>query len=474
MSWSTRKTPLISGSLLILFTLTILFQRFKDNSGYFNPSEIFGFLVILAVMTSGAFILLKLLLRDGVMSSLLAGLFSYLFFNGHRLFVLYEKKIIPEEYFNGELYHELTTFLVLALLAIVIFVLTIRGLKRYRGITVVFFLLFLLINLTVESAIAFLRAPAMTSGPVVIREKPGQINAKHPNIYYIILDSYTSPASLEKYWQHTDPALETTLDFLRVNYSRSASTRFISTPFCLSSYLNMQWEKADDQGDLRSMYRSLGNLRNNAVVSFLKEHRYRLRNLSLFLVDRELPAYKYFPEVNIWGNSLFFLGYRAVRRVHRTPFEIRTNFHIASEVMNQAAENSTADDPVFTYAHLMLPHSRYLVGEDGQMQRNPGLPDKEKYLEQLKFARKTMIFFFSSLIRKDPGSVIIIQGDHGFRDLEREEDRKEEAHTVFNSLYLSGDKIPDETKGCLNNPVNNFRIVFNKYFGTEMELEPGN
>jgi len=453
-----------------LFLLTILFQRFKDNSGYFTPAEIAGFMLALAVMTAAAFFVFRFFARDGLMASLLAGLFAYLFFNGHRIFLVYEKNIIPEEYFNNEIYHKITTFLVLAALTAVIFVLAYRGLKRFRKITVDFFLLFLVLNLGAQVLIGCRHAPVKTEDRIVLRGKPAVSGQRPPNIYYIILDSYTSPQSLGRYWHYTDPSLGTTLNYLHINYTASATTRFTSTPFCLSSYLNMRWENTSDQGDIRSMYQSLHNLRNNAVIGFLKGHDYRIRNLSLFMLGNESPAYKYFPEVNLWGHSLFFLGYRLLRKIDRTPFEIRTNFHIASEVVKQAAENKKGQAPVFTYAHLLLPHSRYLVDHLGQRQTNTDLADKERYLEQLKFARKMMVYLSSGIIRNDPGSVIVIQGDHGFRDLKQAGIREVEAHSLFNSIYLSGENIPEEMRARLDNPVNNFRIILNRYFGTDLDL----
>jgi len=465
------KHPVASGLLLILFTLTILVQRFKDSLGYFSTAEMIRFTCIVMASLALSYIILNYLLKDGLMAVLLSGLFAYMFFNGHRIYVIYESNVIPYEYFNKEIYHEITTLLVLMVLAFVIAMLAYRGVMRFRKVTVEFFMLFLLLNLLGEIVMASIHdRPGMrekiTVGP------DGMIRDRNlPNIYFIIFDSFTSLESLDRYWNYTDKPLEGILDHLNFNYSGSAMTHSIHTPYCVSAYLNMEWEKSPDTMEIRSMYRSLGDVRNSTVVSFLAGHHYRIRNLSLFKLGDEEPAYNYFPEVNLWGHSLLYLGFRAVRKFSPVPYEIRVNFRIAQEVVEQARANTKQREPVFLYAHLMLPHSRYLLDASGHRQSRLHMPDKERYLEQLKFARKMLVYVSSGIIRHDPRGVIVLQGDHGFRELKKAEGGEQESHSMFNALYLSGDKLPEETQEYLNEPVNNFRIVLNKYFGTEMEME---
>jgi len=59
--------------------------------------------------------------------------------------------------------------------------------------------------------------------------------------------------------------------------------------------------------------------------------------------------------------------------------------------------------------------------------------------------------------------VIILQGDHGIPRLVVSDAQYE----IYNAIYLGG-----ETTALYNNlsPVNNFRLVFNQVFGTQMEL----
>jgi len=455
----------------LLFTLLILVQRFKDGLGYFTVQEMAVFIIAVIVTTAVSYLLLHLMIRERIVSLMLAGLFSYLFFNAHRTYLIVEKKITGYEYFASDIPNRILTLLLLALITLVIFVVAYRGLKRHRQIATWFLILFLAINIAAEVFLAIRQHVRLTRELTPLGPVTAGSERERPNIYYIVFDSYTSLESLEKYWGYTDRTLDPVLSSRKVNYSPSARTRFTSTPYCISSCLNMAWEQPVKSEDLYILYQSLWNIRNNTLIAFLKERNYRVENMSLFMLGNERNAYFYFRQVSIWGRSFPYLVYKLIRKLNPTPYEIRVNFGLARKVEEQSKLSAGSAQPVFTYAHLMLPHSRYLLDSAGCRQRETGLPDKERYLEQLKFARKMMVWFYTTIIRNDPRAVIIIQGDHGFRYLDNPVDREAEAHTVFNSMYLSGHLLPPDTLAGLAIPVNTFRIVLNKYFGTRIPLE---
>lgn len=438
--------------------------------GYFSASEIAWFAFTAIAISVIIYKSVDFFLKEKVTSALLSILFSYFFFNGHHIYLIYESKIISYEYFATQIYSKILTLLLLIILSIVIFIVTYKSLKKFRDVTVKFFIFFLIISLLVDIYMIFNQRNMDKHEEFVVDEKHYPAHSNHPNIYYIILDSYTSLESLQKFWNYSDKSLELILNQKNINYSVSGHTKFASTPYCMSSTLNMRWEQQANTDEIGMVYQSLFDIRNNAVVSILQSNNYQIKNLSLFKIGGEGNFYSYFPEVSIWGNSLPFLIYRMIRKLVYSPYELRVNFDISREIIAQSKINSNHRGPVFTYAHLMLPHSRYLLDSAGALQKNLQLPDEQKYLSQLKFARKALVYFFTTIIKNDPRSVIIVQGDHGFRYLDNAEDRKKEAFTMFNAIYLSGDKLPKDTLAYLNNPTNNFRIVLNKYFGMKIKL----
>jgi len=110
----------------------------------------------------------------------------------------------------------------------------------------------------------------------------------------------------------------------------------------------------------------------------------------------------------------------------------------------------------------MMPHVPYFFNESGKM-FNPkvSLTDKQKYLAQLKFTNsltlKTIIAIFSST---NKNTVIIIQGDHGYRNLNDVSalEKSAEAHSLFYAFYTPSAFNPGDSL----KPVNTLNKIIEK------------
>jgi len=146
-------------------------------------------------------------------------------------------------------------------------------------------------------------------------------------------------------------------------------------------------------------------------------------------------------------------------------------------------------EPTFVFAHFMTPHKPYVFDEDGTFlsgKEKKTLSEKEKYLKQVKSVNKKIEILIDTLLSKSNNPpIIIIQGDHGPPRYEiNPEERKngfwkkatiEEIQSRFGILnaYL----LPNYDKNSIHpsiSPVNSFRIIFNYYFGTDLEILPDN
>jgi hypothetical protein len=143
--------------------------------------------------------------------------------------------------------------------------------------------------------------------------------------------------------------------------------------------------------------------------------------------------------------------------------------------------------PKFVFSHILSPHPAYLFDEKGEPVEgkyphpqigSPGYFEsvvqyRQAYLEQLTYiSRRTLEMIDGILAQSDTPPVIILQADHGsdvFMDLESIENTcLYERYSILNSYYLPGispEKIPANIS-----PVNSFRLVFNFYFGTNVEI----
>jgi hypothetical protein len=143
--------------------------------------------------------------------------------------------------------------------------------------------------------------------------------------------------------------------------------------------------------------------------------------------------------------------------------------------------------PKMVFAHLLLPHPPFVFDPDGK----PLEPDRpfdindadlypgtrEEYLQgyaaQVEFTNRQIQEVIEQILSDSPTPpVIVIQGDHGPR-MSIDWSSPENSCILESSAVLNAIYIPEIEKGKLYpsiSPVNNFRVILNEYFGTNLEL----
>ena len=148
-----------------------------------------------------------------------------------------------------------------------------------------------------------------------------------------------------------------------------------------------------------------------------------------------------------------------------------TNLRILSRLPAIAAQRTGR--PKFVYAHLMMPHPPYLFDAEGhRIKRGMGMDDQypDLYLGQLIYENKLLTNAIAGILKNSGNPpVIILQGDHGYRDWPGPH-QQEEASTILNALYLPGSKTGWLYPGIT--PVNTFRVIFNHYFCGQYDYLP--
>lgn len=298
----------------------------------------------------------------------------------------------------------------------------------------------------------------------------GSLRAKTilPDIYYIVADSYTSSASLNKYWNFDNSAFIEglkTRGFYVAEKSRAFAT---DTVYSMVSALNM----LNDRELLVCPEQIVLELiKNNNVVKYLQHNSYEIINLSPFELagipkkynDFETVEGPFFYYQKLFKGSIFCQFIISI--VQSNVYKV--NFNILSTLENIAGTKE--DVPKFIYAHLMMPHGPYCFDHNGNfiplLKRKLNF-DKDAYLEQLVFTNKLLLDCIDKILflsKRAP--IIIIQGDHGFRYLKDMDEKENESFTILNAYYVS--------QGCKNllypsiAPYNTFRIIFNYYFGAD-------
>ncbi len=317
-----------------------------------------------------------------------------------------------------------------------------------------------------------------------------------PDIYYIILDSYSradilqaefgynnmpfvndltamgfyvAPCSMSNY-SHTDLSLASSLNF---NYLSALGNSFVSSnknrsnlwPLIRHSAMRQTLEKlgytsvafetgyywtgwydADHffsppgQGTLSNLFTS-GGL-NSFEVMYLRS------TAGLLLVDfaqkLDLPK-KLVPDVDYPNRThreqiLYILGQLQYNRV------------------------PSLQGPKLVFVHITVPHPPNVFGPNGEQVVVPD-NDKNGYRDQVIFISKQIKTIVKDIINKsNRPPIIVIQGDHGSVQL-----RGDGHMAILNAYYLPG-VDPASLLYASITPVNTFRVIFNHYFGGNYPL----
>jgi hypothetical protein len=306
------------------------------------------------------------------------------------------------------------------------------------------------------------------------------------NIYYIIVDEYTSDEILLEIYNYDNHEFLTELTQRGFHIPTNSYTNYVTSPLAISSSLNMFYF---DDGKINPTLDDRNEFyNNNQLMQILKSLDYTIINMSLDygypeIADHHLCAPSMF--VNQFHNTLIdgslwhpFSKYFVTAG---DPQRDRVNCKF-SELSN--LENSF-DTPFFVFAHIMSPHPPYLFGPNGESSNPEFLAigaaswdNKSGYVNQVQYINKKIIETVDKiLLESDSAPVIIIQGDHGtptqlggggLRWNNINDDSIRERTSIFNAYYFPNVNSEIIYDGIT--PVNSFRIVLNHYLNGNYEL----
>ena len=129
--------------------------------------------------------------------------------------------------------------------------------------------------------------------------------------------------------------------------------------------------------------------------------------------------------------------------------------------------------PMYVHAHIMMPHEPYFFDSVGNTVSARTLSAEQippAYLAQLQYTDMRIMDSVEQLLENKPRPIIVIQSDHGFRFSVGENDTKiDHGFSNFAAYYFPDEEL-NENEFAEMTPVNTFRILFNKYFGTDYDI----
>jgi hypothetical protein len=346
-----------------------------------------------------------------------------------------------------------------------------------------------------------LRIAGIEHQPHAQTTHPSTTSGNYRDVYFIVLDSYTRDDLLAKEFNYDNSKFIQQLRDLDFVIPPCAQSNYSTTALSIASILNMDYIDAligetpyetDDQeleilGDLlrhslvREKFEAMGY---NTVAFSSKADWLNMEDAAYFFdVSEDVP---YLDRQETTNFHQMFLKTTAIRiasdtgmlrRLETTDLPLwllryfDPGINISDSRYAEYQQNlyslqklmAVPDLPgnKLVIAHLMTTHSSFVFNPDGSFREDPD-DTREAYLNQITYANGQLIKIVKNILDKSSKPpVIILQADHSIMPYK-------ERVKIFYALYL-----PDggsEKAPVTMTPVNNFRLVFNTYFGEDYPL----
>ena len=315
-----------------------------------------------------------------------------------------------------------------------------------------------------------------------------------PDIYYIILDRYASAGTLEERLGFDNSEFLDHLSSKGFYIASESRANYMSTQHSLASSLDMNYldglaaEIGETAADMSPLYEMLQDYR---LWHLLKTADYEFIHIGSWWEPTRENKHA---DVNInYGGSLpefsrLLLKTSAVDPVGRIlglwGDERKTQYERVKYEFDRLSRIPEREGPTFVFAHFLTPHPDYVFKNNGDFlspEEAVQIPPETRYLGQLVATNRLVEECIDRLIAEsDVPPVIILQSDEGpYPDFAEgftwTETEGSDLDLRVKSGILSCYYLPGVDAGILYpsiTPVNSFRVVFNLYFGTNLELLP--
>ncbi len=302
-----------------------------------------------------------------------------------------------------------------------------------------------------------------------------------PDVYLIILDAYGRADMLKQYNRLDNAEF---LDELRSRgfyISEQARSNYMYTRLSLSSFLNMRYLDED--------VRRLGPSPARAAINpMLRQFEVARRMRQLGYTYRHIGGYWHVTRTSPLANeNVSYLP--SFAEEFTFVFLEQTAFHpflkaipaygdwfqpgvVHLQQLKNIPKPEGEQGPVFTFAHVLAPHSPYVFDHNGIRGAETSLTNWERpfeYAEQVKYLNKQVLKVIDEIDRvSGHDAIILVHGDHGARSqgqLGGTPEQNREQMATF-AAY----RVPPAAKAALYpgmSLVNNWRLVFTTVFGAK-------
>ena len=493
-----RRTLVIHPFLLALFFILFSYAQNKDE---LSLSDIWTSVVVLLGFTIVVLLLFALVLRSAARAGMLVSLFLLLFFSYGYLY-----RALWEGSAEVSTSHSQTLLIVWAVIFVggsALLLRIRRGLDEITKILNVMTLVLVTFSL-VDIALYEFRTRSALEGSdsteVIQLAQSGSVQADTlPDIYYIILDGYARADILEELYNYDNSEFLEFLEQRGFFVADQGRANYAHTSLSLASSLNLDYlddlaSRVDPEfNDRQPLQRMIGD---SAAVQFLKEQGYLIVAFPSGYAPTNLDKADVYMDSGPSWNALevLLLGNTPIPWMVRDQGELSAYTPHISRLrytLEHLADSAQLESPRFVFAHIIAPHPPFVFDSSGNEIPQSGgftMEDGNRFVEmggtteeylngytgQLSFVNDRMMTLVDDLL-SSPSSqptIVILQADHG-PGLHLDWEDPENTYHKERLAILNAVRLPEGDSAGLYDemtPVNTFRLIFNQYFGTELEL----
>ena len=310
-----------------------------------------------------------------------------------------------------------------------------------------------------------------------------KVGSQPPDIYYIILDGYGRSDILKNEYEYDNSDFLNELRDLGFFIADCAQSNYAQTQLSLSSSLNFNYIDAlsnrfvpgsDDRTGLDAF------IHHGLVRQSLEKAGYKTVAFATGFLATELSDADYFlgPQRSIGELNEFesLLMETTLARLLQDGnrfgmqnsgselYRERTLF-----ALDKLDKLSYIKGPKFVFVHLVIPHPPYVFGPTGGPVESADVgttrtqQGASHYRDQAIYISNRMAEIVPKIIANSiTPPIIVIQGDHGPTVASRPRSRM----SNLNAYFLPG---AGQSLYSTITPVNTFRIIFNNYFGQNLQ-----
>ncbi len=329
---------------------------------------------------------------------------------------------------------------------------------------------------------------------------PGE---SQPDIYYIILDTYTRADTLREFFSYDNTSFISALEGRGFYIAGCSQSNYPFTALSLASSLNFNYPQT------LNSHLSPGNQKisdvypyiyNNLLLYTLHNLGYRFEAIESGYSPTEFKnADVYYSPTDEWQRVLAGDGINSFESMELNTsagmlfYEFNSYLPPAMQsflsayvlhreriqyALNLLDHMTEVPGPKFVFVHILAPHNPFVFGPNGEpIERKTAFTlndDRDVvtmqdyisgYRDQVTYLNQRMLSIVDALIQdSSEPPIIIIQGDHGVPRLSAWD------NTILNAYYLPGDGEAQLYQTI--SPVNTFRVILNQYFGGQQSRLP--